>query len=80
MDFFNRIHEINRLYKALDSANAGLIVVYGRRRMGKTRLLKQIKKDADIYFMADQREAPVQIKTFARLIGIDESGIMGYRR
>jgi AAA+ ATPase superfamily predicted ATPase len=68
MEFLNRNHEIKRLTKAIQSGKSKLIVVYGRRRLGKTRMLQQIMQQHDIYFIADQRESAVQIETFARLI------------
>ena len=66
MEFLNRHHEIQRLSRALNSEESSLIVLYGRRRLGKTRLLQQVMQQDDIYFIADQRESTAQIETFAR--------------
>ncbi len=68
MDFLNRKDEIVRLDRALGTGRSKLVVVYGRRRLGKTRLLQQVLKKDDIYFIADQRESAIQIESFARLI------------
>ena len=45
-----------------------LLILYGRRRIGKTRLLQQIVSENDIYFIADQSETPIQIRAFAKII------------
>ena len=54
MKFLNRENEKRRLKKALESTNAKLIVLYGRRRCGKSTLIKQLLKPVDIYYMAQQ--------------------------
>ncbi|MGM0446670.1 MAG: ATP-binding protein [Methanobacteriota archaeon] len=38
--FVNRSEELDRLHSLFGSENADLAVVYGRRRLGKTRLVK----------------------------------------
>ena len=68
MKFLNRNNEIKRLSRALNSGESSLIVLYGRRRLGKTRLLQQVMQQNDIYFIADQRESTAQRDTFARLV------------
>ena len=42
MEFLNRNKETLRIQKALSSEKSRLIIVYGRRRLGKTRLLQQL--------------------------------------
>ncbi|MEA3460277.1 MAG: ATP-binding protein [Bacteroidota bacterium] len=68
MDFINRNREIKRIGHALSSKESMLVVLYGRRRIGKTRIIQQLMKDEDIYFIADQRETPLQIASFAKTI------------
>lgn len=63
--FVNRINEEKRIKDALDSDNSVLIAIYGRRRCGKSTLLKRILSGDDIYFVADQREKSLQIEAFA---------------
>lgn len=63
--FVNRETEITRLKKVMGNETAQLIVVYGRRRSGKSTLLKRIMDDDTIYFSADMREAPLQIKALS---------------
>ena len=66
--FVNRNQEIDRLERALSTSRAVLIVVYGRRRCGKSTLLRRLVSDKDIYFAADMREPSLQIEAFAKRI------------
>jgi len=68
MDFLNRTLETSRLSSILKNKSPKLIVVYGRRRLGKTRLLQELMETEDIYFISDQRERPLQIKAFAKQV------------
>jgi len=63
MRFVNRNREKERLLKAIGRETASFIVVYGRRRCGKSRLIREILKNSDLYFMADQSE-PVRQREF----------------
>lgn len=65
--FLDRKKEIERILHKLSGKESALLVLYGRRRIGKTRLLQQIKNDNDIYFTADQSGPPIQIEAFARI-------------
>lgn len=40
-DLVNRSEELDRLHGLFDSETAGLAVVYGRRRVEKTRLVEK---------------------------------------
>ena len=66
--FIDREKEIARLQQALQREKARLIVVYGRRRCGKTTLLRHILPQNAIYFAADLREPPLQIAALAKQI------------
>ena len=66
--FVNRSKEIKRIKTTLQQKNAVLLVVYGRRRCGKSTLLKKIISENDIYFAADLREKSLQIEAFAKNI------------
>lgn len=77
LQFLNRTREISKLTRALNSAEPTFIVVYGRRRCGKSTLLQHIASENDIYYLADQQEAPLQIKSLAneisrRIRGFDQ--------
>ena len=69
LHFMNRTREIARLTRVLVSPDPSLVVIYGRRRCGKSTLLQHIAKKTDIYFLADQQEAPLQIQSLAVEIG-----------
>jgi len=74
MNFVNRTEEQARISKILSAEKAGFIVVYGRRRCGKSTLLKQALTEKDIYFMADQTESTQQITLLAQTIAIQIEG------
>lgn len=51
------------------TADGGLVVLYGRRRVGKTRLLLEwAKKHAGLYTVADQSVAELQRRYFAEAL------------
>lgn len=69
MKFFNREKEKQRLTKAMDSKKARLIIIYGRRRCGKSSLIKNTLKPNDIYYMAQQSDETIQRMQLANTIG-----------
>jgi AAA+ ATPase superfamily predicted ATPase len=71
--FANRKNELENLRNALESKKPEFVVIYGRRRVGKTELLKQIlqlREDA-VYFLG-REEAPHDM--LARLSAITAEG------
>ena len=74
MNFVNRTEEQASISKILSDKKAGFIVVYGRRRCGKSTLLKHALTEKDIYFMADQTEGTQQITLLAQTIAIQIEG------
>ncbi len=66
--FYNRVDEKGRLESVLQAQGPALAVVYGRRRCGKSTLLQKVIDKKDIYFLADQREASLQIQAFAEAV------------
>lgn len=70
MKFVNRIEEQHRLTRALNATAPSFVVVYGRRRLGKSTLLKKVLSPADVYYMADQTERSHQIELLANEIGL----------
>ena len=69
LHFMNRTREITKLTRVLGSPDPSLVVIYGRRRCGKSTLLQHVAKKTDIYFLADQQETPLQIQSLAVEIG-----------
>lgn len=63
--FINRKHELNHLEKEYSSEGAKFIVIYGRRRVGKTRLIEEFVKNKDyLYYLAAQESDRQQINEF----------------
>ncbi|HAT74155.1 MAG: hypothetical protein US30_C0017G0004 [Candidatus Moranbacteria bacterium GW2011_GWF2_36_839] len=68
--FINRKNELLALNEKWKSGDSQLVVVYGKRRVGKTELLKQFGKNKPfIYFLADKRTQAEQFKELGRIIG-----------
>ena len=63
--FLDRQDEQARLRSAVRSAPPVLAVVYGRRRCGKSTLLRRVAEPQDVYFLADQSDAALQRKALA---------------
>lgn len=69
MKFVNRHAEMDRLERLMRHAEGGLAVVYGRRRIGKTRLLLEwSRRHAGLYTVADQSAAEIQRRYFAEAV------------
>lgn len=69
MKFVNREREKLSLEKEYYKENS-FVVVYGRRRTGKTTLIKEFIKDKDaFYFFADKQSEVTQIERFKNQIG-----------
>lgn len=65
MNFVDRQREIQRLERSLKSDKIRFIVIYGRRRLGKSTMIKKLLTDTDVYYEADLNEQSVQIKLLA---------------
>lgn len=67
--FVNRTIELATLEHAWQKFSANLFIVYGRRRVGKTELIKQfIKNKPGFYFLADRLPEQENLKTLSRLV------------
>jgi len=75
MDFINRTAELKILNEKWVKKDAEFIIVYGKRRVGKTELLKKFLRnigsdnDGGIYFLADKRTLKDQLRELGRLFG-----------
>lgn len=70
MDFLDRASEMQRLLSLSGRAGGGLGLVWGRRRVGKTRLLLEwVKRVGGVYTVADQSAGAVQRRYFAEAAG-----------
>jgi hypothetical protein len=71
MKFLDRQNERERLDTLVQRNASGLVAIWGRRRIGKTRLLTEwCRKHHGLYSVADQSAAPVQRRYFAEAIGV----------
>ena len=70
MEFVDRENETKRLKRVLNQEGpAQFVIIYGRRRLGKSTLIRHVLTDNDIYFMADQTEQSQQLALLAKTIG-----------
>lgn len=72
MNFVGRQKELNILTKLHKSQKAELVVLYGRRRIGKTRLvtifLEQNPASPALYWMATTHNETIQLRSFSQAI------------
>lgn len=70
MQFINRERELSALKKFWQEKNAQLIVIYGKRRVGKTELIKQfIREKPHIYFLAQKINEHENLKLLGEAAG-----------
>jgi AAA+ ATPase superfamily predicted ATPase len=70
MKFINRQKELGYLNTNWEKENNQFIIIYGKRRIGKTELTKQFIKDKPaVYYLADKTTVSDQLKEMGRLIG-----------
>ena len=70
MEFVDRTEEIGRLKKALNAGKSTFTVIYGRRRLGKSTLVKQVLSRRDIYYQADESDATHQRELLAKMAAL----------
>ena len=67
--FIGRARELEFLQERYDSARAELIVLYGRRRIGKTELLQQFARDkAAVFYACTECTGQEQLARFSKRI------------
>lgn len=70
MKFFNRTDELNFFNNKWKEEKAQLLIIYGKRRVGKTELCLKFAKDKDhIYFLGEQIPDEMQLKRFSEQTG-----------
>ncbi len=70
LPFLDRHEETARFRKLLGQAEGSLGVIYGRRRCGKSRLLREIlPPERAVYYVGDDREGDLQRASLATEIG-----------
>src|SRR3954471_20228616 len=66
LPFLDRDEETARLARLIESREGSLGVLYGRRRCGKSRLLREVlPPERSIYYVGDEREGTLQRASLA---------------
>lgn len=81
MEFLDRVEEIAELHRVLDARTpAKFVVLYGRRRLGKSTLIKRVLTSDDVYYMAGDLIDNVQIAMLQELLSqkFPELGMAGF--
>ena len=67
--FIDREKELEFLNKEYESQRSSLVILYGRRRIGKTSLIKEFSKSKDvIYFLATEEAEKQNLNIFKNLV------------
>ena len=66
--FINREREFHFLEDKLKKPEANLIILYGRRRVGKTELIKEFFKGGGAYFLSPQDVEKEQMREFSKVL------------
>jgi AAA+ ATPase superfamily predicted ATPase len=67
LEFINRQEELRRLFSLMEIDGGALAVIYGRRRVGKSRLLIEwCERHGGLYWVADDSSQVIQRKYFAQ--------------
>lgn len=70
-EFLDRSNEKSRLERAFSAQESTFCCLYGRRRCGKSRLLQEILPQYKaVYYVGDEREAPLQRSALAAEISL----------
>lgn len=79
--FVNRTEELARLRELYDSDRAELAVVYGRRRLGKTALVKESLREDDeaVSYQARQKTSALQLQQFVERAAASYPGVTQIR-
>ncbi len=83
--FVDREEELALLHSQIERKKAGFVVIYGRRRTGKTELaLRLLQERPGIYYLADRRSYIENIRGFQRIaaefLGDELLGMTDFKR
>ena len=71
MEFINREYELDYLRRSYREEKSQFIVLYGKRRVGKTSLMKEFAKGVPhIYFLADKATEKDQLLALSERVGL----------
>ena len=81
-NFVNRVEELSRLQRLYDSDDAELAVIFGRRRLGKTALVRQSLEQYDnaIIYQAKQKTSALQRQQFVETAAESYPGVTRIRQ
>ena len=67
--FVDREKELEFLNSEYAKKESSLVIIYGRRRIGKTSLIKEFEKNKDpIYFLATEESEQQNIQVFKNIV------------
>ncbi len=80
--FVDRDIELDQLTDCYESDRADFVVIYGRRRLGKSELVRQSIADWDdaVYYQAVESTAPNQLEQFVGTVTTQFSSLSNVRR
>lgn len=71
MEFINREYELEFLRRSYREEKSQFIVLYGKRRVGKTSLVKEFAKSVShVYFLADKATEKDQLQALSERVGL----------
>ncbi|MCX5830018.1 MAG: ATP-binding protein [Deltaproteobacteria bacterium] len=71
MAFVDRKNELSFLHRSWQEERSQLLVIYGKRRVGKTALVKEFSRDLPhIYFLADKAPDRDQLRQLSEKVGL----------
>lgn len=71
IEFWDREREMKFLEERYKSGKSELVIIYGRRRIGKTKILEKfVEKFGGIYFLAAKTSIRENIQRFAKIVSI----------
>jgi len=81
VDFVNRTEELARLHELYDSDDAELAVIFGRRRLGKTALVRESLTGYDdaVVYQAKQKTSELQRQQFIETAAESQPGVRRIR-
>lgn len=69
-NFINRQTDLERLNSLYDEEKAQLVIIYGKRRVGKTEIIKQfIRNKSSVYYLFDKRPEKEQLADLGQRLG-----------
>ena len=76
LEFVNRVAEIKALEDCLAEPKPGLIRVYGRRRLGKTELLRRVvERRSGLYLLVEDADRPLVLASLAQQVARATGGL-----